>query len=151
MALLCKISIENMLRLVAWRVPNPPGADPLVAERALWRSSPWWTFRIFFIFSAPGMGRGSPERQGGRGVGFLSKVPGGGGGSPRGGVGGGEGAGRVSAGNLGELGGGLNIFFRGRNARPVAVLCDRGSAAYWKSLQIPVISSAHLATPVRPK
>ena len=28
-----------------------------------------------------------------------------------------------------------------------AVLCDRGSAAYWKSLEIPVISSAHLATP----
>ena len=28
-----------------------------------------------------------------------------------------------------------------------AVLCDRGSAAYWKSLQIPVISSAHLANP----
>ena len=26
-----------------------------------------------------------------------------------------------------------------------------GSAAYWKSLQIPVISSAHLATPVRPQ
>ena len=22
-----------------WRVPNPPGAKPLVAERALWRSS----------------------------------------------------------------------------------------------------------------
>ena len=43
----------------------------------------WWTFRIFFIFS----GRGSP----GRGEG-----PGGRGG----------GAGRVSAGNLVELGGG---------------------------------------------
>ena len=30
-----------------------------------------------------------------------------------------------------------------------AILCDRGSAAYWKSLQIPVISSAHpCATPI---
>ena len=28
-----------------------------------------------------------------------------------------------------------------------AVLCGRGSAAHWKSPQIPVISSAHLATP----
>ena len=52
-------------------MPNPPGANPLVAERAPWRSS-------------------------------QSCVTG-------------------------------------------------GSAAYWKSLQIPVISSAHLATPVRPQ
>ena len=28
-----------------------------------------------------------------------------------------------------------------------AILCDRGPAAYWKSLQIPVISSAHLVNP----
>ena len=55
-------------------------------------------FGYFLSFSAPGRGRGSPERRGGRGVGFLSKIPGG------------EGTGRVSAGNLGELGG-LNIFF----------------------------------------
>ena len=27
-----------------------------------------------------------------------------------------------------------------------AVLCDKGSAAYWKSLQIPVISSVYPAT-----
>ena len=32
-------------------------------------------------------------------------------------MGGGEGVGRVSAGNLGELGGGAKYFFRGRNAR----------------------------------
>ena len=32
-----------------------------------------------------------------------------------------------------------------------AVWCGRGSAAYWKSLQIPVISAAHLATPMRPQ
>ena len=70
------------------------------------------------FFSAPERGRGSPERQGGRGVGFLLKIPGGGG-SPKRGWEGARGAGRVSAGNLGELGGGggLNIFFRGRNAR----------------------------------
>ena len=55
----------------SWRVPNPPGANPLVAEGALWRS--------------------------------------------------------------------------------LQVSCDRGSAAYCKSLRIHVISSAHLATPVRPQ
>ena len=26
-------------KTTAWRVPNPPGANPLVAERAPWRSS----------------------------------------------------------------------------------------------------------------
>ena len=30
---------------------------------------PWWTFRIFFIFSARGRGRGSPGRQRGGGGG----------------------------------------------------------------------------------
>ena len=54
------------------------------------RTGAWWTFRIFFIFfQLRGGEGGSPERQGGRGVGFLKK-------NPRGGV---------------------NIFFRGRNAR----------------------------------
>ena len=28
-----------LLRTLLWRVPNPPGANPLVAERAPWRSS----------------------------------------------------------------------------------------------------------------
>ena len=71
------------------RVPNPPGANPLVAERATWRSS-------------------------------QSCVTGG----------------QQPVGNPC-----LEVF---------AVLCDRGSAACWKSLQIPVIASAHLGTPVRP-
>ena len=60
---------------------------------------------LFDFFSPPGRGRGSPGREGGEGVGFLLKLPGGGGFSQEG-VGGGEGAGRVSAGNLGEFGGG---------------------------------------------
>ena len=43
-------------------------------------------------------------------------------------------------------------MLRGKGLLKVfAVLCDKGLAAYWKSLQIPVISSAHLATPVRPE
>ena len=52
-----------------------------VPLRGFWRSSPWWTFRIFFVFSFffRGRGRGSPGRQGGGGkVGFLLKIPGGG-------------------------------------------------------------------------
>ena len=41
----------------------------------------WWTFRIFFIFSRRGGGRGSPRR---RGWGFfLLKIPGGAGGGSR--------------------------------------------------------------------
>ena len=68
----------------------------------------WWTFRIFFIFSARGRGRGSPGRQGwGRSI-FYWKSQGGGGGCLPGGEQG-EKAGRVSVGNLG--GGGGNIFF----------------------------------------
>ena len=70
----------------------------------------FWTFRIFFIFFCSG--RGSPRRQDvGGGIGFLLKIPGGGGVSRRG-----RGR-RVSVANRGILGGGggLNIFFRGRN------------------------------------
>ena len=55
------------------------------------------------------------------GASFLLKIPGGGVSQERRGGGGGRGAGRVSAGIC--FGGGLNIFFRGRNAprrkRPV--------------------------------
>ena len=68
----------------------------------------WWTFRIFFIFSARGRGRGRRgDRE--RGVQFFIESPRGAGGLPRG-ERGGRGAGRVSAENLG--GRGPNIFFR---------------------------------------
>ena len=88
-------------------------------------------FGYFFFFSVPGRGRGSPERQGGRGVGFLLKAPGGGEVSQEG-VGGGEAAGRVSAGNLGEWGGGgKNIFFRGRSARQDLVAPYRAILRYY--------------------
>ena len=52
-------------------------------------SSSWWTFRIFFIFFGSGEGNGEVQgdREGG-GVGFLLKIPGGGG-LPEGGGGGG--------------------------------------------------------------
>ena len=66
---------------------------------------------FFFFFSVSGEGKGGCEvRRGGVGF-FKLKIPG------RGGEreGGGRGAGRVSTGNSG--GGGLNIFFRGRNYR----------------------------------
>ena len=55
---------------------------------------------------------------------------------------------------------GLQVLRYGRVSNPPganplvaerAALCDRGSAAYSKSLQIPIISSAHLATFVRPQ
>ena len=74
----------------------------------------WWTFRIFFIFSARGRGRGSPRRlERGGGTIFYWKSQGGG--SPgRVGAGGRRRAGRVFAGNWG--GGGLNICFGGRNS-----------------------------------
>ena len=69
---------------------------------------------IFYFFFALGRGRGSPRRGEG-GNGFLLKISGGGGVSwAGGGLGGGRGAGRVFARNWG--GGGLNIFFRGRNS-----------------------------------
>ena len=66
-------------------------------------------FGIFFVFSAPGRGRGSPGRQGGGGVGFLLKMRGG---SPRTGWEGGRGREGVCRefGGIGG-GGGLNIFF----------------------------------------
>ena len=66
--------------------------------------SSWRTFRIFFIFSARGRGRGSAGQQGGWGR-FLLKIPGGGGGFPKGGAGR-EGSGRVFAGNFFGGGGG---------------------------------------------
>ena len=69
----------------------------------------------YFIFFCSGerKGGGRGEREGG-GFGFVLKMPGGGGLTEGGGDG--EGSGSVS----GELGGGgLNIFFRGRNVHQV--------------------------------
>ena len=40
----------------------------------------WWTFRIFFIFLLLREGKGKFEAPGVGGVGFLLKIPGGGGG-----------------------------------------------------------------------
>ena len=72
----------------------------------------------YFLFFRLGGGEGESGATGREGGRFCIENPRRGGFSQEG-VGGGEGAGRVSAGNLGELGGGggLNIFFRGRNAR----------------------------------
>ena len=72
----------------------------------------------YFLFFLLGGGEGGSRRQkrGGRGRVFIENQEGGG--SPRREEeGGGRRAGRVSAGNLG----GLNIFFRGRNAYQVVV------------------------------
>ena len=73
----------------------------------------WWAFRIFFIFFRLGGGEGGicGDREGG-GLEFCWSSYEGGGVSGEGR--GGEGAGRVSAGEF--WGGGLNIFFRGRNS-----------------------------------
>ena len=76
---------------------------------------------IFYFFSARGRERGSPRRRPGRGGGnFLWKIPGGGGAFP------GSGSGRGGKGPGGCLlgigrGGGVNIFFRGRNVHRVIV------------------------------
>ena len=35
----CNIALSCLGNRAIWRVPNPPGANPLVAERAPWRSS----------------------------------------------------------------------------------------------------------------
>ena len=68
-------------------------------------------FGYFLFFSARGGGRGSPGRRERGGSIFIENPR-------RGGLqeGRGQGAGRVSAANLGiGGGGGLNIFFRGRS------------------------------------
>ena len=73
-------------------------------------------FGYFFFFSARGGGRGESEAPGREAIGFLLKIPGGGGVS-RGGA---EGKG-VCLQPIGELGGGgLNIFYRGRNVHQVS-------------------------------
>ena len=64
----------------------------------------WWTFRIFF-FSARGGGRGSSRRQEGGGVGFLLKIPRGGGGFQEG-----EGPGGYLR-RIGDFGGGGGLIF----------------------------------------
>ena len=68
-----------------------------------------------FTFLLLGEGEGESEAPGGGGDRFSIENPREGGGFP--GLGG---AGRVSAANWGMGGGGLNIFFRGRNAHQVA-------------------------------
>ena len=71
---------------------------------------------IFYFFCS-GEGKGESGATWG-GVGFLLKIPRGGGVSQEG-VGGGEGAGRVSAGDLGNLGGGgAKYFFSGPKCPP---------------------------------
>ena len=82
-------------------------------ELGWWTSSKtWWTFRIFFIFSCSGRGKGESEEVGRGGSIFIE--------NPKRGVfrrGRARGAGRVSAPNGGFLGGvgDLNIFLGGRN------------------------------------
>ena len=68
----------------------------------------------YFLFFCSGGGKGHSEAPGGGGVGFSLKIPGGGEVSQKrgGGVRGREGVCEEFRG-----GGGLNIFFRGRNAR----------------------------------
>ena len=69
-----------------------------------------------FFCSGEGKGEsGATGREGGRF--FFLKIPGGGGVIQEG-VGVGEGTGRVSAGNLGELGGGAKYFFSGPKCPP---------------------------------
>ena len=89
----------------------------------------WWTFRIFFIFSARG-GEGGPRRQkgGGRGQFFIE--------NPRRGVSqerGGGGGLKGREGVCGEWGGGLNIFFRGRNAHQEELLRVDPEILHFKS------------------
>ena len=74
------------------------------ALEVLYTCRTWWTFRIFFIFSARGGGRGSPSPPGG--VDCLLKIPDGGEVFLQG-----RGAGRVSAANWGFCWGGGNILF----------------------------------------
>ena len=109
-------------------LPAPPSLPALLP--ALFRISPdsLVDVSVFFVFSsAPGRGRGSPGRQGGGGVGFLLKLPGGRGCLPGGG-GRGLGAGRVSAGNLGDWGGGgARYFFSGPKCPPRFGFCSRPS------------------------
>ena len=70
---------------------------------------------IFYFFLCSGRGKGESEAPGGWGIGFLLKIPGGGGEAGRG-----RRAGR-SAANRGIWGGGLNFFFRGRNVHQAMV------------------------------
>ena len=72
----------------------------------------WWTFRIFFFCS--GEGKGESEAPGAGGGLTFHENPRRGGVSGRVGPGAGEGPGGCL---WGIFGGGLNIFFRGRNVR----------------------------------
>ena len=74
-------------------------------------SETWWTFRIFFIFSARGREGGVRAPGGGRGATLYGKIPGEG--VSRVGGCGGEGPGGCLR---AILGGGAKYFFRGRNA-----------------------------------
>ena len=75
----------------------------------------WWTFQIFFIFSARGRGRGGPGRQGEEGGGFSQE-----GGRTRG-----------SGGCLqGMWGGEAKYFFSGPKCPPRKSIENNGQHAY---------------------
>ena len=93
-------------RYFSWKFRVGPSRGSVAGRGVL--NTTWWTFRIFFIFSARGRGRGSeaPER-GWEGSGFLLKIPGGGFSQPREE----EGEPRGREGVCGEFGGGrLNMI-----------------------------------------
>ena len=83
------------------------------------RTFAWWTFRIFSIFFLLGGGERGVRGAGRGGGRFFIENPRRG--VSRAGGGGARGAGRVFAGNVGG-GGGLNIFFRGRNSHQVCLV-----------------------------
>ena len=93
---------------------------------------------FLFFFSARGGGRGSPRPPGGGVAEFLLKIPEGGGVSRRRG----RGAGRCLQ-RIGDFwGGGLNIFFRGRNVHQVILPLRAG--------QEPPLDSHHPWMPGNP-
>ena len=102
LGLICGKFFHKCASRLTLAAPRLSQTRRIVNKKGLYK--PWWTFRIFFIFSARGRGRGVRGAKRGGGGRFLLKIP-------RVGVPGRGGAEGLGASLRGIRGGGAKFFF----------------------------------------
>ena len=126
-------SLPNQLGNVS--TPTVSRFERIIETHSFFQGFAWWTLRIFFIFSPWERGRGSPrhwEGMGGGRVGFLLKIPGGGG-SPR----------RGRGGDVGLHCENRHMFFKIQRCEMPAM---RTLAAAWPAMRAPAMRAPAMSS-----